>query len=220
MKERPILFSGPMVRSLLAGTKTQTRRAVKFPKWADASEDLEFSSDDGLPAALCGETGCYSDLICPYGVPGELLWVREAWRTAKCLDELSPAEIGNKCVEAGYTRPWAPLRFEADGVESNWSGFGSTEKREQPGRYRNSQFMPRWCSRITLRITDVRAQRLQEISEADAIAEGCPAVSVYDLDCDSVAPSKHYRDLWESINGAGSWAENPWVWALSFEVVL
>lgn len=193
VKARPILFSAPMIRALLAGTKTQTRRAVR-------------------PQPECGFiVGSPGSPACPYGLTGDLLYVKESWRTAKSLDDLDGTNIADKCLNAGYRKPWTPMQFEADGYRcSNWRGFGSGDEIATPGRYRHARFMPRWASRLTLRITDVRVQRLQEISNDDSIAEGIE---------DQRAPRMQYCKLWESINGAGSWAANPWVWAISFEVI-
>lgn len=191
VKSRPILFSAPMIQALLAGTKTQTRRALKFPKWSDAHGGVEFSGLDDGPSVIAKVSGCFADLPCPYGVPGDYLWCRETW-----------------------------ARYKID-QDSHCTAYRATQPADWPegGNWRPSIFMPRRESRITLRMTEVRLQRLQEISEADAIAEGCPAVSLFDLDCDSTPPSHYYRDLWESINGSGSWAANPLVWAISFDVI-
>lgn len=198
MKARPILFSGPMIRALLEGRKTQTRRVVK--------PQPEFENR--------GITGITDAIIhwklppvskCPYGKPGDLLWVREAWRASKVADELPP-----RLLVPGHSR----IHYEADSAV-DWTG-----------RYRHARFMPRWASRSTLRITDVRVQRLQDISEADAKAEG---VQMENERCwvDYLTPGtqitlsaqQSFDTLWESINGPGSWEANPWCWALTFDVI-
>ena len=184
MKEKPILFSALMVRALLAGTKTQTRRIVKPPpKWASAS---------------CAGV----DFGCPYGVPSDRLWVREAWAVPHPLDHLKPSEVPQGAALVYYAAT---------------ENLGGLLKRQ-------SLFMPRWASRITLELTAVRVERLQEISEADARAEGSPCVDEFSgrevlFPDHSKAGSFRlgYSVLWESINGAGSWAVNPWVWVLSFK---
>lgn len=178
---KPILFSSDMVKALLAGTKTQTRRLVK-PQ-PQISHDID----------------------CPYGKPGDLLWVRETW----CPVDDSDFDGGE----------WIDYRATPKYEASHPAGWENEPDSPDALKWRPSIHMPRWASRITLRITDVRVERLQEISEADAIAEGCPAVSLYSLDCESTPPSHHFRALWESINGKGSWDENPWVWAITFEVI-
>lgn len=174
MEERPILFSGPMVRAILAGTKTQTRRTVKFPK----SGSIEGTTNS--------RTGIFTPYQCPYGVPGDRLWVKETW-------SLTTTPDGEKIVPlyaADYTareyeslKPWKP-----------------------------SIFMPRRLSRITLEITGIRVERVQDISQADAIAEGTPPIK-------GLAERDAYQVLWESINGAESWAANPWVWVIEFKKV-
>lgn len=171
MSERPILFSAPMVRAILAGTKTQTRRIVKVPK---RFEGFSHPSAAGV------------DFSCPYGWRSDRLWVRETFSYDRAMHER-----GDRCV------PW----YWADGnpTYGDWT------------RPKPSIHMPRWASRITLWITDVRVERLNDISQHDAMAEG---VSV-----DSPATFQAvaaYRDLWESINGPGSWAENPYVWVIEF----
>ena len=198
MKERPILFSAPMVRAILAGTKTQTRRIMKpqaddstwFENGADGSITWE---QDGKPCCGTGvwDVPHYSGKLTrrPYGQPGDRLWVRESHWWFK--DEPDH--------ETGYYPPVLTVEdveFRADGDD---------------GRkvWRPSIHMPRWASRITLEITGVRVERLQDISEADAQAEGVytdPACPAYD----------GYRVLWEQINGAGSWEANPWVWVVEF----
>lgn len=223
VKERPILFSGPMVRALLAGTKTQTRRvaskAVRHPDLGNLY----------TPGALVleHEPQHVIERCCPYGQPGDRLWVKETWRTAASLDAKSPSQIGTMCMDAGYRKPWAPLAYDADGHRnSEWRGFEMSGDAEV-GKTRVSIHMPRWASRILLEVTGVRVERLQDISEADARAEGIEERAgagsdparwrVYDrADHYTSDPVESYRSLWESINGAGSWDVNPWVWVVEF----
>lgn len=191
MKERPILFSAPMVRALLAGTKTQTRRVVKGVQ--------PWGSRNGRPEwAIVG-----TEPRCPYGQPGDRLWVRETWQAVN----------GDDRARHIVTHP-RPNR--------GWIEYAATPRLDEPAyKWRPSIHMPRWASRITLEVTEVRAERLQDISEADALAEGVnvhpdhhgkPRTSIY-------SPVQAYADLWDQINGAGSWDTNPWVWAVSFKVV-
>jgi hypothetical protein len=175
MKERGILFSAPMVRALLDGSKTQTRRILKPNPNA---------TETRTPAGMVP--------LCPYGKVGDRLWVREAWRTVAEADALPPRDLA----------PAHRLWFEAN--SDNQPGFG---------RLRPGMFMPRWASRITLEITGVRVERLQDISEADALAEGCAAKHTADAEYNA---RKAYAVLWESINGGGSWDANPWVWVVEF----
>jgi hypothetical protein len=205
-----------MIRALLAGTKSQTRRQIK-------------------PQPECGFiVGGPGSPACPYGVPGDLLYVKEAWRTAKSLDNLDGTKIAAKCLDAGYHAPWAPMKFEADGYQCpTWHGFGNGHEIAVPGRYRHARFMPRWASRITLRITEVRVQRLQDISDEDCKAEGIiPHVrggwhwhkhDPLNLDDWHQLGFRTlqfaYKDLFERINGKDSWLLNDWLWCLTFEVL-
>lgn len=200
MTERPILFSAPMVRALLAGRKTQTRRVVRHPHVAE----IEAWHFNGVSwrFGVYGEGGGAADLggmRCPYGVEGDRLWVRETWA---------------KAGEAGDA-----VEYRADNHDP------------RAARWRPSIHMPRWASRLTLAVTGVRVERLQDISESDAIAEGieehrgvkAAGVSSAWRDYGNVGrwcpdSVESYRSLWESINGRGSWAANPWVWVVEFEV--
>ena len=199
MKERPILFSAPMVRAILSGTKTQTRRAVK---------DRHI---DAAPPA------CFFQWLrerCTYGQPGDRLWVREAFMH-------EPADY---CWEASVSIPCRPAEtvYRAD-HDGDTRGAG----------WKPSIHMPRALSRITLEITGVRVERLQDISDTDCIAEGIErpedmskeAVEAMDVwpigaerECFNALnqPVHQYRRLWERINGPVSWAANPWVWVIEF----
>jgi hypothetical protein len=193
MTERPILFSAEMVRAILDGRKTQTRRKMKPAK---AKRPKRWLIDD---AAVNG-------LVCPYGEPGDLLWVREAWRVHKSYDVLNAARV--------YGAMGGDVAYCVD--------YLATPRNEDFwGRGRPSIHMPRWASRITLRITDVRVERLQAISEDDARAEGCPYPPEWAgrfMDRDETAKT-WFKSIWNTINGPGAWDANPWVWAISFERV-
>lgn len=213
MKERPILFSAPMVRALLDGSKTQTRRALRKQFKPDAVP-AEMPSTDPIGGwVVDGHSGVWwcdaasnpdESVRCPYGQPGDRLWVRETWRTVTGADDIPPRNMMN--VEQFTT-------YEAD--EPKPSGMG---------KLRPSMFMPHWASRITLEITRVRVERLKDISQADAIAEGAPPSHP---SIDRVSREFGYADfsrswyaqLWESINGPGTWEQNPWVWVIEFKKV-
>ncbi|WP_454056073.1 hypothetical protein [Cupriavidus sp. Marseille-Q8015] len=232
MKERPILFSVPMVRAILGGRKTQTRRAVKLPHdnplgtW----EPMTIGGPnggrtaDGRTIPLQGgiwHTRTGECLASPYGQPGDRLYVREAWRSTKELDPHSGGRIEVMCLDAGYSIPWAPIRYEADGERRNWQHTGTPPHGgpPEPGRYRHARFMPRWASRILLEITGVRVERLNDCSEADAEAEGIAFLrEVPDAD-ETLTARQLYECLWDSINGTGAWAANPWVWVVEFRRV-
>lgn len=225
-KKRPILFSGPMVRALLDGRKTQTRRIVKpqpdsVKNFGPLTPYRVVAPPVEMPSARCEEP-----IRCPYGVPGDRLWVKEGWRYIN-------HQTGPRGLEVC-------IGYEADGDDlphrpSLLTGPGWEERVDHwPFRSRRwpSIHMPRWASRLTLEITEVRVERIQDISEADAIAEGPGFVGKATGEvCESVASHRlgrgprwknardWYADLWESINGPDSWAANPWVWAVSFRVV-
>jgi hypothetical protein len=191
MKERPILMSAPMVRAILAGTKTQTRRVVKpAPKLVGGAW---FFYKRGLPVYVPNVSAAADS--CPYGQPGDRLWVRESFRDARA------AMLGR-------------VLYRADG--ENICGW------------KPSIHMPRHLSRITLEVTAVRVERLQDISEADAQAEGvtpkwepgCSGRLMDALGGFSFRPAASaYAELWEQINGPGSWDANPWVWVIEFKRV-
>lgn len=172
-----------------------------------------------------------SELIsCPYGQPGERLWVKENYRFTNDLDRYSATQVAQLCLDAGYKAPWAPIHFEADGQRKNWEHTSMPPHEGVPvaGKLRPNIFMPRWASRIDLEITSVRVERLQDCSEADAKGEGadclitanCTAEERTLLDLPLMENANPYRNgyalLWESINGPGSWDANPWVWVIEF----
>ena len=179
-KERPILFSGPMVRAILEGRKTQTRRVVKFDPCP--SSYAMVSHYDGLGNVVLTD-GSY--LRCPYGQPGDRLWVRETWAHRRwMLGDASPD-------------PTTVYRADSDDLRGC-------------DRWRPSIHMPRWASRITLEVVSVRVERLQDISEEDAMAEGVALAENYR------GRLAHFAGLWEQINDLGSWNANPWVWVVEF----
>lgn len=201
-KACPILFSAPMIRALLEGRKTQTRRIVKPQPFAPVHQNCVTNEWGQCWYDRDGATGeplreVWKPLRSPYGKLGDLLWVREAFRPFTCT--LSPGCM----IEYNATR--------SDRSDIKW---------------RPSIHMPRWASRLTLELTEVRVQRLQEISEADAVAEGLIAETApnghitYQIPGELCAqtPVRAYRLLWESINGEEAWERNDWIWALSFRV--
>ncbi len=203
MKERPILFSAPMVRALLAGTKTQTRRIFKPERMTwDANGRYTTHAMRGGELSITG-SGPFEPSswlhYCPYGQPGgDRLYVRETWAAPHAYDHLPPRLIPQD----------ARIHYAA------------TEDRGGL-LWRPSIHMPRWASRITLEVTGVRVERLQDISAADARAEGCPDKPVDGAEQASIdlLAKLWYHDLWEQINGLDSWAANPWVWVVEFKRV-
>lgn len=236
MKERPILFSGPMVRAILEGRKTQTRRVVKPQPWKDcrawfwkknpkAERYCDFGWADDFPANLLADE-------CPYGQIGDRLWVRETWGWANACpggDSLCRedwVEVGYRASDSprgeGISDPIPRSKEEVgriyDQVLSEMAAAGvEGDGYPQVCRWRPSIHMPRWASRLLLEVVEVRAERLQDIREYDAEAEGVTLPATW-------APGKdptyrhHFANLWDSINAKRGypWASNPWVWALTF----
>lgn len=205
MKERGMIFNDEMVRAILDGRKTQTRRIMK-PQPADDVARGAFPNQDaiGWISSLKHKFGSTTAHFCPYGNPGDRIWVRETWQA-----------IHDSLDEFGYVdeRTYAPsIPKEKDTYwytvyESDWRD----ENREDRGfPWRPSIHMPRWASRILLEITDVRVERLNSISEDDAEAEGVTDTGYGDSLVDG------YRYLWKSIYGEESWKANPWVWVIEF----
>lgn len=194
-RERPILFSAPMIRALLEGRKSQTRRIMKpQPHWS--------GSAFGIPGLINGRTGFYANtekgfaedvqrsaIKCPYGVPGDRLWVRETF---------------------------GAINREGDPIRPH-EGCGIVYRADIPGRgdpgdtWRPSIFMPRWASRILLEITDVRVQRVQEITEEDAKDEGVDPIK-----CRVPSHKDAFLALFYDLNKRAPRTENPWVWVISF----
>lgn len=234
MKERPILMSAPMVRAILAGTKTQTRRTVKhYGTSPSVRRVLGPHSDGQFDFVFADESGHI--VACPYGRVGERLWVREPYRFLVDFDGDSPSAVGERCVEAGYIKPWAPTQYEADGARRNWEHTSTPPHSAPPtaGKLRSGMFMPRWASRITVEITGVRVERLQSISDEDVIAEGCkvcpksgtkpgyvfPGTAYDQAELCHSHPITAFEIVWTDINGRESWESNPWVWAITFKRV-
>lgn len=211
MKERPILFKGEMVRAILDGRKTQTRRIASPAKCKDTSIEL-------APCELAGEVNSGKDFrYFKYGKPGDKLWVREKWGVVShAMDENDqmadwvPDRPATQVKEIPFGKGYysGHVIYAADGY-FEWSDDDSAF--DTKSCWKPSIHMPRQASRITLEITNVRVERLQEISEEDAKAEGCGTP----LD------SRYYKDgfrvLWESINGLESWNDNPLVWVIEFK---
>lgn len=204
MTTRPILFKPDMVRAILEGRKTQTRRVLKeqqhtFHAVRTSRRPL------GKPSKVAYEwhstTGHYVGDVCLPYARGDLLYVREAWQTVEAYEDLSPTNMGGE----------EPIQYIADKtvITHNYRVDGKW------GRYRQAMHMPRWASRLTLEVTDVRVDRIQYISGQDAVAEGVRSR----LPDNGVAQAE-FKDLWDRINGPRGlgWYANPWVVALTFKV--
>lgn len=217
VKERAIPFSGSMVRAILDGSKTQTRRVIPY----ELAYKIDKVDDDYFAVIPLGdEEGNHSDdhyekIRCPPGEPGDALWVRETWQAVRswqeygywCRDVLEGCEISDldpKSTEICYR---------------------ATDPEPDEISWRPSIHMPRWASRITLEIKSVRVERVQEITYDDAIAEGCPASCSRPKNAPAFVPNvletnplRIFTDLWDSINAkrGHGWDTNPWVWVIEF----
>lgn len=221
MTDRPILFSREMVRALLAGRKTQTRRIIGFPGIENVMDFVKVATDaQGRPVYEMRDARGYAvyrpagkglidyHYTPPIGV-GDRLWVREAWFAARSLNSTPPREITHDCD------------IEYDATKRSYAEIGLT------GKLRPSMFMPRWASRVTLIVKDVKIERLQAISGADAIAEGAEITTERTMTGPMVrvaagtylSPVAWYHLLWDEIHGPGAWDANPWVVAYTFVTI-
>lgn len=211
MPDKPIIFSGPMVLAIISGRKSMTRRTLcpfneelepPYVAPYEAGARAVWADGDG---AVYGFTGARGAAV------GDRLWVREAFRGHENYDSVTPREMSH----------W-PVFYHADGEPNPDPEMGET------GRVRSPIHMPRWASRLTLTVTDVRVQRLMEMTDADAVAEGvtvpaaCEALDLcggHDAGLCAVAaigPRDLFESLWSSIHGPGAWNANPWVSAITF----
>lgn len=225
MRERGMIFNADMVRAVLNGSKTQTRRIIQ-----SAAKNMQARGHEVISHRAPGDkwygdyvysmrdrSGVWQDFTneqflakCPFGQPGDRLWVRETWSTDFANyypnDRVWYAADDNRRLDIEVV----------DGVRGIYSPESDVYV---PFRWRPSIHMPRWASRITLEITGVRVERLQDISQADAKAEGCWYGRGGGEPDFAVSPADHFPTLWESIYGEESWQANPWVWVIEFKRV-
>ncbi|WP_449102146.1 hypothetical protein [Pseudomonas extremaustralis] len=215
-KERQILFIAPMVRAILSGQKTVTRRTVKPQPTLETDEWVLDAGGTGTwmgsgPSPATGGTRqTWGWANCPYGKPGDRLWVREAWVADAQVNEVAPRDLSQG----------EPILYPADG-DMRQTGCSLIA----PGKTRPSIHMPRWVCRILLEITDVRVERLQDISGDQAEAEGVDAAmcqqhletSPSRFECKE-AVIHGFAGLWQSTGG--DWDTNPWVWVVEFKRVM
>lgn len=235
MKERPILFSGPMVRAILEGRKTVTRRVIKpSMRSADVQFDVQQEADGSwhpyhtFDECRFDRSGSERPIVCPYGQPGDRLWVRETW---------SIEMLAGYSTDKGYESEYE-IRYRADDGDRPIHVAASEPDPylalydSQQGEWRPSIHMPRLASRILLEVTAVRVERLHSITDQQAQAEGIERDSAMptlwkrgplhgDQNLVSVTnfPKLAFRSIWEAINGHESWAANPWVWVVEFKRV-
>jgi hypothetical protein len=244
-RERPIAFSPAMVRALLEGRKTQTRQLLTDPRGLFAhvgdrsvhpavADIVHVGGGEFAQRARSGAveqqyitTFPFHSLRCPHGVPGDRLWVRER----HSFNDVRKSSLSRFPLGDGEFGPdiWDVAVEFSDGYERELSQFGGerprkTRERGEPG-WRPASQMPRWASRVTVEITNVYAHRLNVISAADAEAEGVDgirawrageAVMQFGMHPMTPVPVFRFAKLWESVHGDGSWAKNPWVWAITF----
>jgi hypothetical protein len=189
MREKPILFNTEMVRAILDGRKTMTRRIVKNEKIFQAAAKIgEISSALIDKRELEKHDLSYILQFCPFGTVGDGLWVRETWSE----------------YEDNYFYRASIDLLEDKELDQMKYGFN---------KWKPSLFMPKSACRLKLRITNIRVERLNDISRGDAMQEGCPFQNLAKVN----NPISWFMNLWESINGKGSWDKNPWVWVVEFE---
>ena len=224
MTERPILFSGPMVRAILDGSKTQTRRPLRIQPPSDTGqyryvesrkswfhESMTWRLGDVFPGSQNPDQSvawvAAHGTRCPFGVPGDRLWVRETWR---------PFSYGAHVVPNYAADQGAPGTRRELVPPADWKVPAASHRGMVPAIH-----MPRWASRITLEVLDVRVERLQDISEEDARAEGWPGprADIADPEVHRDAARDWFMDLWSATYGAESWAANSWTWAVTFKRV-
>lgn len=242
-KDRPILFSGPMVRAILADAKTQTRRVVKpQPEWLPEVTQARTTGPLVWPIGAGGQQ-CGHPIKCPYGVPGDRLWVREEHYRFGHWEKVPGVKTATGRVKWQFVGDSDEVLFEQP---RELSRAMNAPYFDRPGWYKRvARHMPRWASRIDLEVTGVRVERLQDISESDAIAEGLteyvwpehtrsyPNVATQ-LACGTRfwnhviqkrgrrgcvwdSAKKAFREFWQDINGPQSWNANPWVWVVEFK---
>ena len=200
-RDRPLLFSAPMVRAILDGRKTQTRRVLK-PQPPDGAlyAGIHYASCEPDSWFFNGPGG-RGTKVCVRWRPGDRAWVREAWKAHSTFNGVAPRDI-----------PQSTIFYAAD---DRYAPSGAP--------WRSPIHMPRWVSRLTLLIEDVRVQRLQDISEEDAVAEGIDPEEVWKIvgvtGPTNGGSTQAFATIWDRIHGPGAWGANPWVCALSFRAI-
>lgn len=203
MADRPVLFSAPMVRALLEGRKTQTRRIFKGIEQTENGHWHIRNAGGGVIRVSEADVGKEAVDYLPIQV-GDRLWVRETWSGHRVFRQTPPAQ------RISFTTPDGPYLREEVWYWADGEPAGGDYEKPRPGIH-----MPRWASRLTLSVAETRVERLQDISRGDAMEEGCPFANM----AAGPNPRDWYIDLWNEINGLGAWEANPWVAAYTFTVI-
>lgn len=226
VRERPIIFTGDNPWKIQNDLKSMTRRKIKFPKgkedfnasWLGWHDHYEYgpgwyAQSVDQPYGEFSEMWDDVKLTCPYGAVGDVIYVKEPWRTSFVSDDTKPSLLFEGADQIWYFN------------RGNWSDRLGSYCRDGMGKVRSPIFMPFWASRLHLEITEIKAERIQSISHEDALAEGCTgynwvASSPYIVGPhtdDGELPVEEFERLWNSIHGPKSWARNDWVWSLRFK---
>lgn len=220
MKERPIIFNADMVRAVLDGRKTQTRRIIKLDHERGMQNPVVRGKDGAVSYVGCR----LASTLCPFGAVGDRLWVRETWSVVSHAfddDGLMINYVPDRPAKAVHEKPFGRGYYSGHAIYAADGGFtwgdddGCVDGRSC---WKPSIHMPRWASRITLEITDVRVERLTALSDDDARNEGCPAQLPHNPDDEHQART-WFRGLWSEIYGEESWQANPWVWVIEIKRV-
>jgi hypothetical protein len=236
MKQSPILFNTAMVQAILAGTKTQTRRIIKSKHESGMFTVFTAKYEPNVPSYYHNRcvrsidwderTVDGGEILCPYGQVGDVLWVREEHYRFGYWEKNGLTKTGRQKWK--FKAIADDVRYFDNSPIKDIHPIRKSRDKEKPGAAtwykRLARFMPRSACRLYLQITDIRVQRLQDISEADAKAEGAKGIL-----CQYAGPDSHgqgytsyvegFKQLWQSINGSESWEANPWVWVISFKQI-
>lgn len=227
-QQNPVLFNAQEVRQARYGEKTQARYPVR-PMRGQQRKWLTYASIDSVKSGAWIQGGWqmyhpyagthymgvdvppddpFGWIQSPYGDVGDTLWVKERWRTSENLNNKSSATIARECLAAGYKRPWAPIEYE-NGEQDNWDPQWG-----QPGAWRPATHLPWWLARVFLRVTAIRVERLNAITETDAKA--CGFVGEQGRNGQTIGIIRDFGRVWDANHKDFPWGCNPWVWAITF----
>ena len=225
MKERPIIFSTELIPKILDGSKVQTRRAIKIPEGGRIKVSTRYLSPNATNpkggVSICFDQTGLADwkvMPCPYGQVGDRLWVRERWAELGWYDK--GVKVHNIKDLEGEEHT---IIYLAESLDFEWRGDdGGVEYRKdgtERSHWKSPRFMKKWASRITLEITNIRVERLQEIKRIDVWGEGikcrhCKGYTDNKVGCTCIL---NFAKLWNSLNPRYSWESNPWVWVIEFK---